>query len=60
MKNLSRSLTLNKRSVQILDDKALVDLKGGAAIADTCNEKSCKVETCGFASCNAEEIRFDQ
>lgn len=51
MKNLSNNLRLNKMSIQILDDKSLVNLRGGAAIADTCNEGSCKVETCGFRSC---------
>ncbi len=57
MKKLSKNLALNKRSIQILDDKALVDLKGGAAIVGTCNEDSCKVETCGFDSCKEDAIQ---
>ncbi len=57
MKKLSKRLTLNKSSIQILDDKALVNLKGGAAIADTCNENSCNVETsCNWNSCNDERV----
>ncbi len=57
MKKLSNNLSLNKKSVQILDDKALIDLRGGALADRTCKEDSCKVETCGFASCNGDAVQ---
>ncbi len=54
MKKLSSNLRLNKQSIQVLDDKSLVDLRGGALADRTCNEDSCKVETCGFNSCKEQ------
>lgn len=51
MKKLSKSLNLNKKSIQILDSNALVDLRGGAALSDqSCDQNSCN-STCRYDSC---------
>ncbi len=61
MKNLSNNLTLNKRSIQILDDKALVDIRGGANDDKSCKEGSCNEKTtCWFWSCEADAVQQNQ
>ncbi len=54
MKKLSKSLQLSKQSIQILDDRSLVDVKGGALSGDSCDANSCNT-TCNYRSCNAED-----
>ncbi len=57
MKKFSKELVMNKRSIQILDDKALVDLRGGAADDNSCNEGSCnKKTTCWWNSCQEDAV----
>ncbi len=58
MKKLSKSLQLSKQSIQILDDRSLVDVKGGALSDKTCDENSCKA-SCDYRSCNNEAIGFE-
>jgi len=46
MKNFSKGLTLNKMTIEILDDKSLQNVKGGKgdAVADSCGIFSCNTK----------------
>ncbi len=52
MKVLTKKLELNKFSIQILDDKNLVDLQGGV------KDKDETILTCHYLTCNADPTRF--
>ncbi|MCB0629973.1 MAG: class I lanthipeptide [Saprospiraceae bacterium] len=47
MKSLTKGLKLNKMTIEILDEKALQNVKGGSAEA--------LADSCGFASCNTKK-----
>lgn len=47
MKSLTKGLKLNKMTIEILDEKALQNVKGGAVEAAD--------GSCGFASCNTKK-----
>ncbi len=60
MKKLSKKLKLNKRSIQILDDKALTELKGGH-VTDGGQKTSCaNRDSCSRVTTITELQNFKQ
>ncbi len=57
MKNFKGELRLNKKTIQVLDSKELVDVMGGRK-GVTCTENSCKVTSCATNSCKVTSLKF--